>query len=56
MVNMGYALRYDGSQAVDLAAVDTRGDGDIAKEAGKVEFDRLAAAGWLAARPEPMRC
>jgi PPK2 family polyphosphate:nucleotide phosphotransferase len=42
MVNMGYALRYDGSQAVDLAAVDTRGDGDIAKEAGKVEFDALA--------------
>jgi PPK2 family polyphosphate:nucleotide phosphotransferase len=39
---MGYALRCDGSQAVDLAAVDTRGDVDIAKEAGKVELDALA--------------
>jgi PPK2 family polyphosphate:nucleotide phosphotransferase len=38
---MGYALRCDGSQAVDLAAVDTRGDGAIAKEAGKVELDAL---------------
>jgi PPK2 family polyphosphate:nucleotide phosphotransferase len=39
---MGYALRCDGSQSVDLAAVDTRGDGDITKEAGKVELDALA--------------
>ena len=38
---MGYALRCDGSQPVDLAAVDTRGDGDIAKEAGKVELEAL---------------
>ncbi|MDF2757478.1 MAG: Polyphosphate:AMP phosphotransferase [Thermomicrobiales bacterium] len=39
---MGYALRCDGSQSVDLAAVDTRGDGDITKEAGKVELGALA--------------
>ena len=38
---MGYALRCDGSQAVDLAAVDTRGGGDIVKEAGKGELDAL---------------
>lgn len=38
---MGYALRCDGSQSVDLAAVDTRGDADIAKEAGKAELDAL---------------
>ena len=38
---MGYALRCDGSQSVDLAAVDTRGDGGITKEAGKVELDAL---------------
>ena len=38
---MGYALRCDGSQAVDLAAVDTRGGGDIVKEAGKGELDTL---------------
>ena len=38
---MGYALRCDGSQAVDLAAVDTRGGGDLIKEAGKVELDAL---------------
>ena len=38
---MGYALRCDGSQPVDLAAVDTRGDGEIDKEAGKVQFDAL---------------
>jgi PPK2 family polyphosphate:nucleotide phosphotransferase len=41
MESMGYALRCDGSQAVDLAAVDTRGDGDLTKEAGKVELDAL---------------
>ena len=39
---MGYALRVDGSQVVDLAAVDTRGAGDITKEVGKVEFEALA--------------
>ena len=38
---MGYALRCDGSQSVDLSAVDTRGDADIAKEAGKAELDAL---------------
>jgi PPK2 family polyphosphate:nucleotide phosphotransferase len=38
---MGYALRCDGSQSVDLAAVDTRSDGGITKEAGKVELDAL---------------
>ncbi len=38
---MGYALRCDGSHSVDLAAVDTRGDGGITKEAGKVELDAL---------------
>jgi PPK2 family polyphosphate:nucleotide phosphotransferase len=38
---MGYALRYDGSQLVDLASVNTRGDGDIVKEAGTVELDAL---------------
>ncbi len=38
---MGYALRCDGSQPVDLAAVDTRGEDGIAKEAGKVELDAL---------------
>jgi PPK2 family polyphosphate:nucleotide phosphotransferase len=38
---MGYALRCDGSQVVDLAAVDTRGDSEISKEAGKVEFEAL---------------
>ncbi len=38
---MGYALRCDGSQPVDLAAIDTRGAGDITKEAGKVELEAL---------------
>lgn len=32
---MGYALRCDGSQPVDLAAIDTRGDGSIDKVAGE---------------------
>lgn len=41
MGSMGYALRCDGSQSVDLAAVNTRGDGGITKEAGKVELDAL---------------
>jgi PPK2 family polyphosphate:nucleotide phosphotransferase len=38
---MGYALRCDGSQPVDLADVDTRSDGDIDQKAGKVELDAL---------------
>ena len=38
---MGFALRCDGSQAVDLAAIDTRGDGDLTKEAGRAELDAL---------------
>jgi PPK2 family polyphosphate:nucleotide phosphotransferase len=42
MGSMGYALRFDGSQPVDLAAVDTRGDNSIAKEVGKAELDALA--------------
>jgi PPK2 family polyphosphate:nucleotide phosphotransferase len=42
MGSMGYALRCDGSQPVDLAAVDTRGDNSIAKEVGKAELDALA--------------
>src|ERR687893_1652602 len=41
MGSMSYALRCEGSQAVDLAAVDTRGDGGITKEAGKAELDAL---------------
>jgi PPK2 family polyphosphate:nucleotide phosphotransferase len=41
MGSMEYALRCDGSQAVDLAALDTRGGSDISKEAGKDEFDAL---------------
>ena len=42
MGSMGYALRCDGGQSVDLATIDTRGDGGITKEAGKVELDALA--------------
>ncbi len=38
---MRYALRCDGSQPVDLAAVDPRGEGDTTKEAGKIELDAL---------------
>src|SRR5688500_4587326 len=41
MGSMEYALRCDGSQAVDRAALDTRGDGNISKEAGKVGFEAL---------------
>src|SRR4051794_2491057 len=41
MESMRYALRCDGSQSVDLAAVDTRGNADIAKDAGKVKLDAL---------------
>jgi len=39
---MGYALRCDGSQPVDLAAVGTRGDDSVDKDAGKLELDALA--------------
>jgi PPK2 family polyphosphate:nucleotide phosphotransferase len=38
---MGYALRCDGSQPVDLAAVGTQSDGDISKQAGKLELDAV---------------
>ena len=60
-MSMGYALRCDGSQAVDLAAVDTRGDGDISKEAGKVELERAgrrssASSRSCYSRPGPTRC
>jgi PPK2 family polyphosphate:nucleotide phosphotransferase len=41
MGSMGYALRCDGSQHVDVAGVDTRSDGDIDQKAGKVELDAL---------------
>src|SRR5215216_2017753 len=41
MGSKGFALRCDGHQLVDLTAVDTRDDGGIAKEAGKVELDAL---------------
>jgi PPK2 family polyphosphate:nucleotide phosphotransferase len=41
MGSMGYALRFDGSQAVDLTAVDTRGDNDVSKEAANVELEAL---------------
>lgn len=38
---MAYALRFDGSNAVDLAAIDTRGGDVIAKAAGEEEFAAL---------------
>jgi PPK2 family polyphosphate:nucleotide phosphotransferase len=41
MGSMAYALRCDGSEEVDLAAVDTQGATDIDKDAGKVEFEAL---------------
>ena len=41
MGSMGYALRCDGSQPVDLTTVDTRGEQSVDKEAGKVELDAL---------------
>jgi PPK2 family polyphosphate:nucleotide phosphotransferase len=41
MGSMGYALRCDGSQSIDLAAVDTQGATDIDKDAGKVKFEAL---------------
>ena len=41
MGSMGYALRCDGGQAFDLAAVNTRGDSGVSKEAGNVELEAL---------------
>jgi PPK2 family polyphosphate:nucleotide phosphotransferase len=39
---MGFAFRFDGSKPVNLAAIDTRGDGGIDKEAGQMQLDALA--------------
>lgn len=39
---MGYTIRCDGTEPIDLSAVDTRGD-DIDKEAGKEKLDALIA-------------
>ena len=41
MGSKGHALRCDGSQSLDLAEVDTRRDGGLAKEAAKLELDAL---------------
>lgn len=38
---MGYALRCDGSQVVDLSRIDTRGSADITREAGEAELEAL---------------
>ena len=38
---MGYALRFDGTQPVDLAAIDTRGDAKIDKPDGEVKLAAL---------------
>jgi PPK2 family polyphosphate:nucleotide phosphotransferase len=38
---MAYALRFDGSQPVDLAAIDTRGEAAIEKGEGEAALDRL---------------
>jgi PPK2 family polyphosphate:nucleotide phosphotransferase len=38
---MTYAIRCDGSEPVDLAAIDTRGDDGIDKTAGKERLDPL---------------
>jgi PPK2 family polyphosphate:nucleotide phosphotransferase len=38
---MGYAQRVDGSQQVDLASFDTRGDDAIEKEQGEAQLDAL---------------
>jgi PPK2 family polyphosphate:nucleotide phosphotransferase len=38
---MGYALRFDGTQPVDLAAIDTHGDAGIDKDEGKAKLDAL---------------
>jgi PPK2 family polyphosphate:nucleotide phosphotransferase len=40
---MSYAIRFDGGQPVDLAAIDTRGDGAVVKAAGKERLDALTA-------------
>jgi PPK2 family polyphosphate:nucleotide phosphotransferase len=39
---MGYAIRVDGSQPFDLAALDPRGSGDIEKRSGKKGLSPLA--------------
>lgn len=39
---MAHALRFDGSQPVDLAAIDTRGDDGMTKAEGEVALDALA--------------
>lgn len=38
---MTYAIRLDGSHPVDLAAIDTRGDATLTKEAGQVQLKAL---------------
>lgn len=38
---MAYAIRYDGSQPVDLAAIDTRGEESISKEEGETRLRAL---------------
>ena len=38
---MEYALRYDGSQPVNLGAIDTRGDSGVDKKAGEEQLDAL---------------
>ncbi len=38
---MGYALRLDGSQPVDLAAIDPRGDDSVDKDEGKPRLEAL---------------
>jgi PPK2 family polyphosphate:nucleotide phosphotransferase len=40
---MAYAIRFDGSQPVDLAAIDTRGAETIDKADGEKELDALVA-------------
>jgi PPK2 family polyphosphate:nucleotide phosphotransferase len=39
---MALALKFDGSETVDLAAIDTRGEGEIDKVEGKARLDSLA--------------
>jgi PPK2 family polyphosphate:nucleotide phosphotransferase len=38
---MGYAFRCDGSRPVDFAAIGTKGDSDVGKEAGQAQLDAL---------------
>lgn len=40
-VGMAYALRFDGSQPVDLAAIDARGEAAIEKLEGEMALDQL---------------